>query len=896
MKINKLFLLLLFLIFPLSLFAGDEYPFYVWGNVEPIYNAFNAVAMVFQDNDFKERLSYIAGLISILTVGKWLVQENYKMAFAEVAYVLGIIGVVYGTSSTVHIVDKRTGMDTLDGSTTTYKDVSHIPVPLSFTTYTASVFVDYVVNTIDDVTAVVPTQSYVSQGFLTNLNFLKTSLLVPERLSDTNTDYRILKNYYSRCIMKNVLDISQSKFAKLSNPDKSIINYISPSYLGIGSKQYDDSQTCSDYYNNGESNTDVKTALDNLGKDAAKYDFNTTKVKDTSSARSDFMKIMDADGVLGNFDTAQSNIIAASVYEKSASEQGVGVSGVDLSNKISATASKMQLLQNGSGQFAWMADMLPKAMHLLTIIILLAYIPMGIVMAALGLQKGLKVLVNYAFGFVAYQSIHIALAIVQNVVNWYTTTGASSVLLGYGVVSPLNVVSIPEYVKYLTDMTGLAGLLGVAAIPVVVGIMFKGEVMAASGVVMGVGGAFKNFGAQGSMDLLGDNYRKNLEEENLRNRMSDEERSARMSLGRMGMPIPASGSAIEAIAKLQNEIEAANKNNASFAAMTSQNGASYLNAGAGAKASMEQQSKLDYGRVIAEVGGGEIDNIKLAKITGGAEGSYEAGNVIAKGETYQEASALTGTDADTLAYAAGATDGMKSATEMMGKGNQAISSGIVSENGDINIGKSAKKEERIKAQKDLDAMREELDGMTLQPNEDHKEFKEKQNALKEKIKKQKKKIEDLDKMSTGDDFMQSSFVDGEKSIAAQLQKGREYNTTENGEQKAVKAARLNAVKEAQTEMNTGKFGDIDSFRQTYAQDAEIAALAVNKTAKDRNKLNGGIDENGKKTEAWDANKVAEGQAISKTQGEIKQQGVFNALEKEKNTGKDGDDTKAFQSP
>lgn len=48
-------------------------------------------------------------------------------------------------------------------------------------------------------------------------------------------------------------------------------------------------------------------------------------------------------------------------------------------------------------------------------------------------------------------------------------------------------VSIPSYIQYLSDMTGLAGLLGVAAIPVVVGIMYKGEVMAASGVAMVIG-------------------------------------------------------------------------------------------------------------------------------------------------------------------------------------------------------------------------------------------------------------------------------------------------------------------------------------------------------------------------------------------------------------------------
>lgn len=129
-------------------------------------------------------------------------------------------------------------------------------------------------------------------------------------------------------------------------------------------------------------------------------------------------------------------------------------------------------------------------------------------------------------------------------------------------------------------MTGLAGLLGVAAIPVVVGIMYKGEVMAASGVAMGIGGAYKTLGAQGAMGAMEDNFGKNLAEDNEKSRRSEEERKARLSLANFGEAVPANGSAIEALSRYQDQIDKANKNNAAFGAMTSEGGTTALNAGA----------------------------------------------------------------------------------------------------------------------------------------------------------------------------------------------------------------------------------------------------------------------------------------------------------------------------
>ena len=108
------------------------------------------------------------------------------------------------------------------------------------------------------------------------------------------------------------------------------------------------------------------------------------------------------------------------------------------------------------------------------------------------------------------------------------------------------------------------------------------------------------------------------------------------------------------------------------------------------------------------------------------------------------------------------------------------------------------------------------------------------------------------------------------------------NLINNDKTKAmIKGAELSSLQKANMQIGTGEAGNVDDYAEVALEDGQIAAKTVNATNKRRNQLDG---TNG--TEAWDEDKIADGQAISSVQQQIKAQGVSNALEKE---GQDNDD-------
>ena len=140
--------------------------------------------------------------------------------------------------------------------------------------------------------------------------------------------------------------------------------------------------------------------------------------------------------------------------------------------------------------------------------------------------------------------------------------------------------------------------------------------------------------------------------------------------------------------------------------------------------------------------------------------------------------------------------------------------------------------------------------------------------------------------------MTASALSSAKDIAGMVQTGKEIDGTPGGFNNAIHSAKLKAIQDANSEMTTGKFGKDGDYRQVAIDNSEIAAKAITATNKRRTQLKkGGTDSHGNPIEKWSADKIAEGQAISSVQDEIKTQGVYNALQKEKSTKKnkkDGD--------
>ena len=902
--------------------AFSEVQVYVWGDVESVYDALNTVVKIINANGFKDNIEYIAVVVSALLSARWLVQEDYKRAGAEIAYVIGIMFFVYGTTTTVHIIDQRTYI--AKGDTTSYEKVDNVPFLLAFTAHTSSIFTRYVVEQINTNTDTsLSSQTYQGMGFLKGLQAFKKQLIIPEEFSATDKNATIIKNYYLKCIMNYATDISPDAFASIINPNKKAQDYIDPDTLGIGSKKYDYNTTCKQYWDN----KDVLTKFTNLSDTVNKRLGEETNIDlNNSDVKKDLLKISDPNNVLTSVEQVSKNLIAASMYEKTAAESGVGIAGVNTANAGSSTYSKMQMLQNGPAQFSWMSDMLPKAVHMLMIIIMLAYVPMGIIVAVMGMQKGMKILMNFFFGYISFGSIGIAFAIVQSVVNHYMSTGATKILAALG-GNPVTASHIPTYVQYLSDMTGVAGVLGVASIPLVMGIMYKGEVAAAAGVAMGVSGAFKSLGAGGARHEMQDAMESQLAEQDKNKRMSKEDAYNRERLRRAGFSVPTNGTAIEAMAEVESGMDRANKANASANAMMSNglNGANDLNIAGGMKSAHEEASKVGYGASAVTVTGGELNAVNLASTAGTFEGqvtgSKEAnsGKAINQINAEHEANPEKYSSSEGIALAAGGAEAVKGIGNVLGEGEQAISDGVVDQNGALQFNQTAADKERAK-KKDLENKRKQIqndikdandtisdpdaDSIIKDAAKTTKKKKEKDLALLNgKINDSSSKIEGLEKNNGGSNLMTASALSSAKDVAGMVQTGREINSTPDGFSNAVHSAKLKAIQDANSEMTTGEFGKDKDYRQVAIDNSEIAAKAVTDTNKRRTQLkkDGGTDKDGNPTEKWSADKIAEGQAIGSVQDEIKTQGAYNSLEKEKGTiknKKNGDgedsDTDAFR--
>jgi hypothetical protein len=117
---------------------------------------------------------------------------------------------------------------------------------------------------LDTATRPLGTMGYSELGYMGGLNLLKKQLMMPEKISHNDKNYRTLNNYFYKCIMQNILDIPQSAIDEIKNPSDGLLDTeVSPSTLGIATKKYDSSTTCQQYYNTGES-VSVQDAMTNL--------------------------------------------------------------------------------------------------------------------------------------------------------------------------------------------------------------------------------------------------------------------------------------------------------------------------------------------------------------------------------------------------------------------------------------------------------------------------------------------------------------------------------------------------------------------------------------------------------------------------------------------------------
>ena len=350
-------------------------------------------------------------------------------------------------------------------------------------------------------------------------------------------------------------------------------------------------------------------------------------------------------------------------------------SGQDVANAITAGASIADLQAEGAGKFKWMAEIIPLGFHYMLGIIYSISILIMIVATALGYQKGMMVWKNFAKGLLTFEFIKIALVIVNSTVNQYAAYHAADMLASIG-QNPASISSLPYYLNYIASMTGIAGMLGLAAIFMIPGMVFSGEVAMAAGAIGGLASKYKGNDIQTATEI---SAKQKATEEAWENDLRDQAK-----LDRMGISVPQGMGAGQFYSQYQREAQAAN---AGFGAARMGTGAmdqagvavkgqtmQSIQSGATLAANTSMEQFVSAGVTQGAMGAGDVQGMAAASSLGAS--------AIAKGKAAQTAKGVAttagyGEEVDTdMALSMGKLSGKAMAKTDIGTYEGAIIGGV----------------------------------------------------------------------------------------------------------------------------------------------------------------------------------------------------------------------------
>lgn len=505
-------LILLFLVAVSSLFAGSytptgtsyitDFPVFVVGDVQSIESAFKVISKLMTDKTTIEAIiSGIVVLLYFISTLKSAKQSNISSITYNTIYLMfGAMSLSGILSVSVHIEDQRTAIDYTKYGGVNYAKVDNIPFPIAAIISLSSTITLTLEDKVNDATVDIDSDG-VSQraiGFANAFNDVQRIVNYVKFGNDKkSSDYeRALIEYVSTCVLEHAYyngnaDIMRS----VRNPSQDIIKELDATKLNItlASANFVDSDsnnysTCGEIYNflttNYSEVVDITIkSLENSVQSASEFDDLAEVTK---------MKIADSfiSGKVGQYKAFIYNASTIGPISRAIrNSSGTTTSGQDLANSITLETSKAKIQAEGIGQFKWLAEVLPMGYHFLMGIIYVCGIFVLIISIALGYEKGLMLLSNYAQGLLTFEFVRVAMALANNQVIQYSKFHASDVLSALG-SNLATVENIPYYLNYMATMAGIAGILGVSAVFLIPTIVFTGKVAAAAGALSGLSGRY----------------------------------------------------------------------------------------------------------------------------------------------------------------------------------------------------------------------------------------------------------------------------------------------------------------------------------------------------------------------------------------------------------------------
>jgi hypothetical protein len=488
--------------------AWYEGDMFVYGDVEFMYNIFNGIAMIVQ-NDLTYQLGTVAVSFIMIYQGYLYTTSTMKSTdlLMNIAYAMAVFIFILKPTSTIHIYDKRVDAGVIDPvGVVEYAKVDNLPFSLVFIANGATALSNGLNEIIAPAFSTVDAPSNFGAadiGFMKQYEIMDKVMKGAIELDSSDTTIKNFKRsldiYQSECVIGWAIYKDHTKKTFLTNPSGDLFTQITPASLGITGVSYSftdtdgNNQVCEDYWNNNISSNintykeKIFTLLNNSNKDVDLNNFG-------SSAAMGLMATTEgvAAESIANFKTFIANTsvtknIQVAIQQAS---QGAGLSGQDLANSITMSSSIAQIQAEGIGQFKFLSEMLPMAMHFLRGILYASFIFMAFM--ALFKQHGesLNMFKTYAVTMVGFEMMTVVLSMVQGIVNIYAQHQAADLVALYGSnLATMN--NIPHYLEYLSTMSGLAGILGVAAFFMIPALVSTGNAMSAMGAIQGLVGRYK---------------------------------------------------------------------------------------------------------------------------------------------------------------------------------------------------------------------------------------------------------------------------------------------------------------------------------------------------------------------------------------------------------------------
>ena len=527
----------------------NEFPIYYYGDVSFLGTIYEYISAVAQSDTVHYIIAFAISIA--LTIAGWQIRSGASIGsfLTTILIPIGSYAFFLYPGVTVHIIDERMDKGIVKSYVPSggYILVEKVPYAIAFIPASSSLIVEEMIRLIDDNWAGVATgNKFGTQGFqkMSDVSQKTLALAKLNDVPDGNASEAAYyaKEYINACIVSEALKIPQNK-AKVFSPSKPYPAMFDPVPLSINTKsvsfhKYDgssDYQTCQyiyDHYFKDATYVAAITAYMEEKASGANPNIDVTSVTFNEAWRE-----QTGDALLnrvGTISKAAATTSMSRLLEGELSVEGIGINGTTVATESAIQSSIANLRSEGPAKFEWLIRMVPDGLSIIMGIVIAAF-PLFVISLSFMGRGGVMAIANYFMGYVALNFNLVSLALVHNIMSFYTAQHAQEAISSLGEM-PYGLSHVTDFMAQQADMAGLAGLIGAASIFAVTPLIFKGETAGLQSALGALGGAFSgNIEKTALENLKNYDLQRTLEEDSVSRSLTMSEGEASKRLSEMGI-------------------------------------------------------------------------------------------------------------------------------------------------------------------------------------------------------------------------------------------------------------------------------------------------------------------------------------------------------------------------